>query len=154
MANSSAPSLFTNSSSSNNKLPASKLTSVNRQASSLVDALYDGFYMVFLLKNGYKPASAESFRESLNGYLQEVNRAGQQLKSSPEDIHLTKFAFCALVDETILSSVPSLRDAWERRPLQLEHFGENLAGEKFFEHLDKTQQDGNRPDLLEVFHMC
>jgi type VI secretion system protein ImpK len=155
MATSSPPSLFANTAFGSPKPTSGRPGTVVRQASSLVDALYDGFYMVFLLRNGYKPASADSFRESINGYLQEVNRAGQLLKSSSEDVFLTKFAFCALVDETVLSSVPSVRDAWERRPLQLEHFGENLAGEKFFEHFDKAQQESApRTELLEVFHMC
>jgi type VI secretion system protein ImpK len=155
MASSPPPSLFANTSFGNNRASLGKAAATSRQASSLVDSLYDGFYMVFLLRNGYKPASAEGFRDSVNGYLQEITRAGQQLKASADDVYLTKFAFCSLVDETVLSAVPNIRDAWERRPLQLEHFGENLAGEKFFDHLDKTQQDNaQKADLLEVFHMC
>src|SRR5690606_4729874 len=79
----------------------------------------------------------------------------KRLGASADDTYLSKFAFCALVDEVVLASQSKVRDAWERRPLQIEFFGEQLAGERFFEHLDTLRQGGAaRVQLLEVFHMC
>ena len=126
-----------------------------RDASSLLDLLYDGFYMVFLLKNRYAPHDADAFRESIRSFLTEFDRGGKRLGASADDMYLSKFAFCALVDEVVLTSQSKVRDAWERRPLQIEFFGEQLAGERFFEHLETLRQGGAaRVELLEVFHMC
>lgn len=126
-----------------------------REAKSLLDLLYDGLHLVFMIKNGYRPTQAESFREHIKNYLVDFERGAQALKSPTEDIVHSKFAFCALVDETMLMTPSVARDAWERRPLQLELFGEQLAGERFFEHLEKLRSENPpRLQVLEVFHMC
>jgi type VI secretion system protein ImpK len=44
-------------------------------------------------------------------------------------VYAAKFAYCAAVDEMVLSSQFKIRADWERRPLQLVLFGEQLAGE-------------------------
>ena len=126
-----------------------------RQARDLMDLLYDGFYMVFLLRNRHAPSDAHAFRERLKTFLAQFERGTQRLDSSAEDTYLAKFAFTALVDELAMSPALGLRDVWERRPLQLELFGEQLAGERFFEHLEALRQQGAaRIQVLEVFHMC
>ena len=148
------PSLFGQSATSAvGRTPA--VSASPRNASSLLDLLYDGFYMVFLLKNRYAPHDADTFRESIRSFLTEFDRGGKRLGASADDMYLSKFAFCALVDEVVLTSQSKVRDAWERRPLQIEFFGEQLAGERFFEHLETLRQGGAaRVELLEVFHMC
>lgn len=124
-------------------------------ASSLLDLLYDGFYMVLLLKNRYAAQDADTFRSRIRAFLIEFDRGGKRLQASADDLYLAKFAFCALLDEVVLTSQSKVRDAWERRPMQIEFFGEQLAGERFFEHLETLRQGGAaRVQLLEVFHMC
>lgn len=124
----------------------------------LVDLMYDGFYMVFLLKNKNLPQDAATYRERVREFLLELDRAaahqsGQSVQT--DDLHQAKYAFCALVDEIVLTSVPRLRDEWERKPLQLQFFGEQLAGEHFFARLEALRQQGaSRLQALEVFHMC
>jgi type VI secretion system protein ImpK len=55
----------------------------------------------------------------------------------------------------VLSSTFRIRTEWERRPLQLVLFGEQLAGEKFFQYLEECRAQGAaRLQSLEVFHMC
>jgi len=129
-----------------------------RQARDLMDLLYDGFYMVFLLRNRHLPGSAAEFRERVKSFLAGFERGTQRLQgqgASAEDVHLAKFAFTALVDELALSPTLNLRQDWERRPLQLELFGEQLAGETFFVHLESLRTQGAaKLQVLEVFHMC
>lgn len=135
--------------------PQRAATLAPREARDLMDLMYDGFYMLFLLKNRYAPRSAEEFRERVKAFLAEFERGAHRLGVSAEDGHLTKFAFCALVDEVVLMSQLQVREAWQRRPLQLELFGEQLAGERFFEYLERLRQEGAaRIQVLEVFHMC
>ncbi|NRF69429.1 DotU family type IV/VI secretion system protein [Aquincola sp. S2] len=126
-----------------------------RDARSLLDLLYDGCYMIFLLRNGQAPADAGAFRERLRSFLGGFERGAQRLNQGADNVFLAKFAFCALVDEVVLTSDFRIRDEWEVRPLQLEFFGEQLAGERFFEYLDQLRQDGApRVQVLEVYHLC
>lgn len=121
---------------------------------SLVDQMYDGFYMVFLLKNKHLPVDATQFRERVREFLGELDRTARTA-TQPDDLHLAKYAYCALVDEIVLTSVPRLRDDWERKPLQLQFFGEQLAGENFFARLEELRQQGaSRLPVLEGFHLC
>lgn len=126
-----------------------------QDSTSLVDLLYDGFYMIFMLRNRATPLEADAFRARVKDFLIEFERHARRLPAEREEIHLAKFAFSALVDEVVLMSQSRLRDSWERLPLQLELFGEQLAGERFFEHLETLRASGAaRLPLLEVFHMC
>jgi len=121
----------------------------------LLDLFYPGFYMLFLLRNGHTPSDAQGFRERVKQMLARVDRGAHKLGLLTQDVFRAKFAFCALLDEVVLRSKFSIREAWERRPLQLELFGEHLAGERFFEYLEELRQDGARHiQALEAFHLC
>jgi len=125
------------------------------EPSSLLDLMYDGFYMLFLLKNRHPPADAEAFRSRLREFLSQFERGCRRMNCDAEDVYNAKYAFCALVDETVLCSKFSIRDDWQLRPLQLEYFGEQLAGENFFERLEQLRRQGAaKLQVLEVFHMC
>jgi len=127
----------------------------NTAAHTLVDLLYDGFYMIFLLKNQKSPGDADHFTTQIQKFLAEFERRAQRMNFASQDIFDGKYAFCAMVDETILASRLSIREVWQRRPLQLSLFGDQLAGEHFFDKLDKARQGGaHRLHALEVFHMC
>ncbi len=133
----------------------SRAPSVTIESRSLMDLLYQGFYMIFLLRNGYTPADGAAFRERLRQLLTKVERGAKRLSIDADDVYQAKFAFCALIDEIVLMSRMPIRDDWERNPLQLEMFGEQLAGEKFFDTLEKLRGEGaHRVQVLEVFHMC
>src|SRR5574343_933227 len=145
-----APSLF--SVAPGNRPEAS---SADRPARSLVDLLYDGFYMLILLKQRSVPKDTEEFSRHIQKFLEQFERAAQKNHFSAEDIFEAKYAFCAAIDEAVLSSQMNIRDNWERRPLQLLLFGDQLAGEHFFDKLETARNGGaSRINALEVFHMC
>lgn len=158
MADLPAPSLFRDqhAPAASRRAGAGALPpSTPREANSLLDLLYDGFYMIFLLKNGYVPTDDEAFLDRIRAFLAQIESGSKRLRTSAEDLYEAKFAFCALVDEVVLMSRLKLRDAWGRRPLQLQFFGEHLAGERFFERLDRLRQEGAvKLQVLEVYHMC
>jgi type VI secretion system protein ImpK len=125
------------------------------QARSLLDLLYDGFFMLFLLKNGREPEDAPEFSSRVQQFLGDFERGAKKLNVAAEDVYAAKFAFCAAIDESVLSSSFRIRAQWERQPLQLTLFGEQLAGEKFFQYLEECRAKGaTRLQSLEVFHMC
>lgn len=126
-----------------------------RQARSLVDLMYDGFYMLFLIRNRQGPADEIAFASQIQRFLDEFERGAKKLEVSTEDVFAAKYAFCAAVDELILASQFRIRDAWERRPLQLTLFGDQLAGENFFVRLEGLRQQGApRLQAIEVCYMC
>ncbi len=57
---------------------------------------------------------------------------------SPEDVKQVIFAVVAFLDESVLSSGNPVFANWPRLPLQAELFGHQLAGEIFFQELQKT----------------
>lgn len=125
------------------------------QKRTLVDLLYDGFYLLFMLHNGHLPESAEQFADSVKEYLGDFEREAKKLDKPTDDIYAAKYALCAAIDETVLSGGPALRDFWELRPLQLQLFGDQLAGEHFFDRLEQLRAEGrSRLEVLEVYYLC
>ena len=143
-----APRLFSDSN------PSQSITG-GTGSSSLLDLTYDGFYLLFLLKAKNAPLDADVFRERIKQFLTEFERGATRQRASTEDIYACKFAFCATVDEAILMSNFKAKESWQRLPLQLQFFGEQLAGEQFFEKLEHMRREGAaRVQAMEVFHMC
>nr|WP_314539388.1 type IVB secretion system protein IcmH/DotU [uncultured Massilia sp.] len=122
---------------------------------TLLDLMYDGFYALFMLKNGNRPQDDAAFARKMTQFLDDFGRNARKHNASPDDVEAAKYAFCAAVDEIILRSPFPIRDAWERKPLQLQLFGDQLAGENFFNRLEQLRARGSaHVQALEVFHMC
>lgn len=122
---------------------------------ALVDLMHDGFYLLLLLKNRYFPADAASFAVDVMQLLDRFELDARQLDVSADDVYAAKYAFCAAIDEAVLGTDMAIRDEWERSPLQLRLFGDQLAGEQFFRELDEVRRRGSSSvQTLEVFYMC
>lgn len=122
---------------------------------SIKDLLEDGIYLLFLLRGKNAPSSCAEFNQRIDQYLSTFDRVCKTFNKSADAVMDAKYAFCALLDEIILSSRLSIRDDWEQSPLQLRLFGEHLAGETFFNKLEQLRQDAARNiEQLEVFHAC
>ncbi|WP_028104391.1 type IVB secretion system protein IcmH/DotU [Pseudoduganella violaceinigra] len=122
---------------------------------ALVDLMHEGFHMLSLLRHGCAPPAEAEFAAAIRTFLDGFSAEAHGLRIAAEDIEAAKYAFCAALDETILASQFPLRDAWERRPLQLLLFGDQLAGEHFFDKLEQLRlKGGERLQSLQVFHMC
>ncbi|WP_199508119.1 MULTISPECIES: type IVB secretion system protein IcmH/DotU [unclassified Psychrobacter] len=124
---------------------------------SLIDIMYDGFYLVFLLRNYYFSQNPSDFRQKIYGFLDKFEVDARKKGFMSEDVHEAKYAYCALVDETIMTSQEAdfqmLKDAWELHPLQLDLFGSQIAGNEFFDRLDSLREQGEkRLPALEVYH--
>lgn len=124
-------------------------------ARTLLDLMSDGFYLLLLLKRGQMPDSVDGFVQSVRRFLDGVERGAMKLGIAAEDVYAAKYAFCAALDEVVLSQPSSIRDAWELQPLQLRLFGDHLAGEHFFDRLEELRAQGApRLPSLEVYHHC
>jgi type VI secretion system protein ImpK len=135
--------------------PAGSRNAAGSTPTSLVDLMYEGFYALFLLKNGCGPHDKTAFADHMTRFLGDVDRNAKALGVPADDVTAAKYAFCAAVDEIILRSDYDIREAWETRPLQLRLFGDQLAGEHFFQRLEDLRAKGAvHLQALEVFHVC
>ena len=121
-----------------------------------------GFQEVFtavvrLRYNRQAVMDAEAFRAQMRQGLRVAEQEARSRGCNPEDVKQVIFAVVAFLDESVLSSGNPVFANWPRLPLQAELFGNQLAGEIFFQELQKTlnRNDSNETaDLLEVYYLC
>jgi type VI secretion system protein ImpK len=154
-----APSLFEDHAIGTSYVPTQNDAKTNTQIANMIDLLHDGFYIVFLLKNQYVPSNPEQFREKIVDLLNRFDQQARKLQFNSDDIQDAKYAYCALLDETIVTQQDprffDLQNNWMLNPLQLMLFGSQLAGYRFFEKLEEIRSKGKeRLPALEVYHYC
>ena len=110
--------------------------------------------LILRLKAGIVAPSYD-LRPQVAGMLDDFEKRAERYRFSSKIIQVSKFALASFVDETVLINNFPMRHEWERNPLQLEHFGEQLAGNKFFEKLDSMlKQIEVTQDAVEIYYVC
>jgi type VI secretion system protein ImpK len=102
-------------------------------------------------------SDAASFRAQIWAAVKLADDEGRRRGYSADDIELAIFAVVAFLDESILNLRLPVFGDWPRQPLQEERYGHHIAGEIFFQNLQKLlgRTDSNElADLLEVYHLC
>ena len=100
---------------------------------------------------------ARMFRDHMQNALKLAEREALKMAYAPEDIRGGTFAIVAFLDESVLSSANPAFSDWSSMPLQEEMFGHHIAGETFFENLDRflsRPESRDVADLLEVHLLC
>ena len=101
--------------------------------------------------------SADAFRAHIKHALRAAEQEALSGGYAPDDVKQAMFALVAFLDESALSCRnPAFAD-WPRLPLQAELYGHQLAGEVFFQELQKVVNRGESKetaDLLEVYYLC
>jgi type VI secretion system protein ImpK len=101
------------------------------------------------------PKSCVQLNRRIDLFLSNYEKQARNFGKEVHQIELAKYAFCALVDEVMLSPGAPLRDEWAQMPLQLRLFGDDFAGEHFFDRLEEARNDPARyVEVLEVFYTC
>lgn len=99
-------------------------------------------------------SSPELIHQRLCGFLDGVKQRARAVGIADRDAQDMLYALVALADEIALSKPEPLRGAWIVRPLQMQYFNENLAGEGFFDRLESIRRDRRRLDVLRVYYYC
>jgi type VI secretion system protein ImpK len=100
-------------------------------------------------------APSNDLRPQVAGMLNDFEKRAERYRFSSKIVQVSKFALASFVDETVLINNFPMRNEWERNPLQLEYFGEQLAGNKFFEKLDSMlKQIEVTQDAVEIYYVC
>jgi len=112
------------------------------------------FDLVLRLKAGIVQPSND-LRPKVVSMLNDFEKRAERYRYNPKITQVAKFGLAAFVDEAVLTNNFPLRQEWERNPLQLEYFGEQLAGEKFFDKLEAMlNQIEVTQDAVEVYYIC
>jgi type VI secretion system protein ImpK len=102
-------------------------------------------------------SDAETFRAQMKQALRVAEQEARSRGCSAEDVKQVIFAVVAFLDESVLSSRNPVFGNWPRLPLQAELFGNQLAGEIFFQELQKAlnrSDSQETADLLEIYYLC
>jgi type VI secretion system protein ImpK len=113
--------------------------------------------IVRLRSNRQAVSDANSFRIHMREALKAADQEARKRGYTGDTIQLAIFAVVAFLDESILNSRNPLFADWPRKPLQEELFGTHMAGEVYFQNLQKLlgQTDSQElADLLEVYYLC
>lgn len=108
---------------------------------------------VGLTASAHLPPSAE-MRQRMVTALDKLVGEGRRAGLADADLAEARYALVAFLDEQVLKSNWSGRADWMNRPLQLELYRENMAGENFFARLRALLRDGKRPAALEAYYLC
>jgi type VI secretion system protein ImpK len=112
------------------------------------------FDLILRLKAGIV-APSNDLRPKIVAMLTDFEKRAERYRFSSKITQVSKFALASFVDETVLTNNFHLKEEWEKNPLQLEYFGESLAGNKFFEKLlAMIKQVDVTADAVEIYYVC
>lgn len=121
----------------------------------LSDICGEVFTLILHLRKSADFGDLELLRQRVRGLLERMESRAHDAGTSAEDTHQALFALIAFLDETIIASDWSQKDAWLAKPLQLEYFDRFDAGEEFFNRLDKIRQRSrSMSHVLKVYYLC
>jgi type VI secretion system protein ImpK len=100
-------------------------------------------------RDGEPRALYDRMRDCLEATRKRADEAGYA-ESEQRQI---SYALTALADEVAMTQEGALREHWSKHPLQLSMFGDNLAGERFFDELEQVRAAG-RVGVLRVHYLC
>ncbi len=135
------------------------MTQSSQRTQSLASCYENALTIILRLAvlNQQSAANSQDFRTSIRAALKAAMEQAKALGYSSETNQLAFFAVVALLDESVLKlQSPAFAD-WAQRPMQEEMFGNNRAGEIFFDNLRTllARQDSlETADCLEVYCLC
>jgi type VI secretion system protein ImpK len=112
------------------------------------------FDLVLRVKAGIVIPSPE-LRPKVEAMFDDFERRSERYRFNHKIVNVSKFGLAAFVDEAVLTAQFPLRHEWEKNPLQLKYFGEQLAGNKFFDKLESMlSQIEVTQDAVEIYYYC
>jgi type VI secretion system protein ImpK len=133
-------------------------SNLDRRAENLAFAFQEVLTVGERLRaNRQAVSEANAFRHQIREALKMADNEARKRGYTADDIQLSIFAVVAFLDESILNLRNPIFAEWPRQPLQEEMFGHHVAGEIFFQNLQKIlgrDDSQETADLLEIYHLC
>jgi type VI secretion system protein ImpK len=126
----------------------------SQSANDLVTFAAPVFDLILRLQSGIVKPSNE-LRPKIKSLLDDFEQRAERYRFNHKVVQVAKFALASFVDETVLTGDFHLKEEWEKYPLQLEYFGEQLAGNKFYDKLEAMiKQIEQTADAVEIYYVC
>jgi type VI secretion system protein ImpK len=110
--------------------------------------------IVRVRQNRQSVSDANAFRANIQAGLRSAEKDAIKRAYAPDDIRAATLAVVAFLDESILNSNNPVFSSWHSMPLQEEMFGHHVAGETFFENLEKLLSRPDSHDVADVLEVC
>jgi type VI secretion system protein ImpK len=121
----------------------------------LVDIATDWLLGIVALRGAAELGDPAGLRARVLELKSQLEQRARALGINAADVDSAVFSLVALTDESVLRSRGATRDAWASRSLQLELYGQHVAGEEFFTRLDQLRRQREaRIEALEVAYAC
>ena len=134
--------------------PASPAVRFDEATPRLAEAFAPVFALIVQLRTGGPRGSADVLRGRITELLRSSESAAREAGVPTSDVDDAAFALVAFLDEALLSSEWSEKQAWLARPLQLERYDRYDAGEAFFDRLNALLGQPGRAEVLEVYTLA
>jgi|WetSurMetagenome_2_1015567.scaffolds.fasta_scaffold00565_13 type VI secretion system protein ImpK len=133
-------------------LDVTKTLGVKRDVSALCTDL---FLIIIRMREAEDLGDPAALRKLITYYIGLFEKNCKAIGMDADSTAEAKYAVIALMDETVLSVPGACRDYWLSRPMQLDYFGDNIAGQEFFSKLEKMlATPENKKHVLEVYFLC
>jgi len=110
-------------------------------------------YVVYFQRTSQKRQPPfEQVKADVTRLLSQSEALSRKGEISREEFDTARFAVCAWVDETILSSPWSHRNLWQREQLQRIMYNTTEAGEEFFDRMNAL--GFHQREAREVYYLC
>lgn len=131
------------------------LTKIESQRENLTKLCTDIFIIVIRMRESEDLGDPAALRKLIFHYLKLFKSNCRTLKYSNTVISNAVYALVAILDETVLSVPGECRNFWITNPLQLELYGDNIAGEEFYLRLEKLVREAQKMrDVIEIYYLC
>lgn len=110
--------------------------------------------IVRVRQNRQAVSDANAFRANIQAGLRSAEKDAIKRAYAPDDIRAVTLAVVAFLDESVLNSTNPVFSSWHSMPLQEEMFGHHVAGETFFENLEKLLSRSDSHDVADVLEVC
>lgn len=138
-------------------MPAS-YNSVSERRPNLGLAFEELLTAIVRLRSGRQTVSdVEAFRAQVRTAVRSATQEGIGRGYAPEDAGTAAYAVVAFLDESILNLRSPIFATWAGEPLQQEFSNQHLAGDLFFDYLQRlmARRDSvELADILEIFYLC
>jgi type VI secretion system protein ImpK len=132
--------------------------SFERRQENLALAFQEVYTAIVRLRSNRQAVSdAESFRAQMREAFKRAEEEARRQGYSQEETRLGVFALVGFLDESILNLQLPVFAQWPRKPLQEELFGVHIAGEIFFQNIQRLlggRDSHGLADVLEVYQLC
>lgn len=112
------------------------------------------FFNVLANLEGAGVRSPELLYQQITNYLDRLPRQAERAGLNRDGADDVRYALVAFADETCIRSAGPLRDYWMSHLLQLRIYNENVAGEVFFDRLERLMRGTPHPVVLAAYYTC